>query len=234
MRYFALAAIAMLAACAPQRPIPRAVPQSANPGAIVALEIAFAREAKEKGEIATFRKYAAKDATVFRPQPVSFLEYSAADKDKGGKATQWQPHKVFMSCDGRTAVSSGAWQTTAENGYFTTVWQWFPSGREAPMQQGTGPDGEWRWILRHTNMLTKPLPRAEMIETKVASCKGRANAPLMAPPEGAKMKMGLSRDQSLNYTWVVLPDNSRTLEVSLWDGTGFETLVMDSVPEPKP
>jgi hypothetical protein len=55
----------------------------------------------------------------------------------------------------------------------------------------------------------------------------------MAPPEGAKMKMGLSRDQSLNFTWVVPTDKSRTIEINLWNGTGFDTVLFDSVAAPK-
>ena len=35
------------------------------------------------------------------------------------------------------------------------------------------------------------------------------------------MKMGLSFDQSLNFTWIVQPDGSRSVVVRLWNGTGF-------------
>ena len=73
-----------------------------------------------------------------------------------------------------------------------------------------------------------------MIETRVASCKGQPNAPLSAPPEGAKMKMGLSLDQSLNFTWVVLPDGSRSVTVRLWNGNAFDTVIADQVAAPKP
>ena len=68
-----------------------------------------------------------------------------------------------------------------------------------------------------------------MIETRVASCKGMPPAIIQAPPEGAKMKMGLSRDQSLNYTWVVQPDGARTLEVKLWNGQAHDSVLLDKV-----
>jgi hypothetical protein len=218
------------ASCAPQAERPRAVPQSANPSSIVATEIAFSREAREKGENAAFQRYAAKEALVFRPQPVLFSEYSKGVKDSGS-ATKWQPHKVFMSCDGRTAIATGAWQTSDANGYFTTIWQWFPKSRvDASAQlQGVSGEGEWRWLLRHGDALKKPLPRPEMIETKSASCKGRASAPLSAPPVGAKMKAGYSFDQSLQWNWVVTADGARTFQANVWSGTGLDVVILQSV-----
>jgi hypothetical protein len=68
-----------------------------------------------------------------------------------------------------------------------------------------------------------------MIETKVASCKGRAPATLLAPPEGAQMKTGYSRDQSLSYSWTVQPNGARTVEVKLWNGHATDTVILDSV-----
>jgi hypothetical protein len=93
-------------------------------------------------------------------------------------------------------------------------------------------DGEWKWVVDHGDALTAPRAVPELIETRVASCKGQPNAPLSAPPMGAKMKMGLSRDQSLNFTWIVLPDNSRTVTVRLWNGEAFDTVIADSVAAP--
>ncbi len=227
---FALPVTAVFAAsCAPQAERPRAIPQSANPSSIVATEMAFSREAGEKGENTAFRRYAAKDALVFRPQPVLFSEYSKGVKDSGS-ATKWQPHKVYMSCDGRTAIATGAWQTSDANGYFTTVWQWFPKSRTdaAAQTQGVSGEGEWKWTLRHGDTLNKPMPRAEMIETKSASCKGRASAPLSAPPVGAKMKAGYSFDQSLQWNWVVTADGARNFSASVWNGTALEQVISQS------
>jgi hypothetical protein len=230
---FFLISASLLAGCAPQRELPRQVPQSANPSAVVALELAFAREAKEKGEYTAFRKYAARDAIVFRPQPVLFSEYAKGMKDPV-TATRWQPHEVYLSCDGRTAITTGAWQEGKETGYFTTVWQWFPRSKtEAALQpQGTIGEGEWKWTLRHGDTLKEPMQRAESITTKVASCKGRANAPLSAPPIGAKMKTGLSIDQSLQWTWVVTPDGARNFSASMWNGASLDNMIIQQVAAP--
>jgi hypothetical protein len=228
-----LISASLLVACVAQRDLPRQVPQSADPSAIVAVEIAFARYAKEKGEWTAFRKYAAGDATLFRPQPVSVWDYSKGLKDPAD-ATRWQPEKVYMSCDGRTAIVNGVWQMSAENGYFVTVWQWFPRSKtEAAQQpQGTIGEGEWKWVLRHGDTIKKPTPRAETIETKIASCKGRASAPLSAPPIGAKMKVGLSIDQSLQWTWVVTEDGARNFSASMWNGTSLDDVIIQQVAAP--
>jgi hypothetical protein len=218
------AIMAMLPACTQERLRPPPIPQSANPSAVVALEMAMAREAKEKGEISTLRKYAAKEALVFNPQPVTYDEATKGLKDPK-TAAKWQPHKVYMSCDGRTALAYGAWQASGQNGYFIRAWQWFPRSKEAAMQQGTIGDGEWRWLMRYDDVLETSLPPAETIETKTASCKGRAPTPLTAPPVGAKMKLGFAFDQSLQWSWVVTEKGARTFEARIWNGETIETVI---------
>ena len=200
-------------------------PKLANPSAVIAAEIAFNRLAQEKGQWTAFRETAAKDATMFVPQPVSAQVWLKGKADPA-TSVKWQPHKAFMSCDGKTGVTTGAAQWPGgQSGYFTTVWQWFEKGSQG--------DGEWKWVLDHGDVIATPRPPAEMIETRVASCKGKAPAALTAPAVGSQMKMGFSRDQSLNWTWVVQPDGARTLDVRLWNGTSTDSVIMDSVAAPK-
>lgn len=196
-------------------------PKIANPSAIVATEIGFNQLAQEKGQWTAFRQTAAKDAVMFVPQPVSALEYLKGKPDPA-RAVSRQPHTALMSCDGQTGVTTGAWQSgDGTFGYFTTVWQFVETNARG--------DGEWKWVLDHRDALTAPRASQEMIATKVASCKGRAAAALVAPPEGAAMKTGYARDQSLSYNWVVQPDGARTVEVTLWNGTVSETVISDQV-----
>ncbi len=224
MRQFVIIAAAVaLASCAggPSKAQRSFEPKLANPSAVIAAEIAFNRLAQEKGQWTAFRQTAGKDAVMFMPQPIVAQEWLNGKTDPP-KAVKWQPHKAFMSCDGKTGVTTGAWQAPdGSTGYFTTVWQYF---QKTP--QG---DGEWKWVMDHIDSLTAPLVPKEMIETKVASCGGSAPAAMVAPPENAKMKMGLSRDQSLSYTWVVQPDGARTVEVKLWNGTSADTVIFDKV-----
>jgi len=227
----ATAAIAILASgCAAQPMMRGGTSPSANPSAIIAAEIAFNRLAQEKGFRAAQQETGTKDAVVFLPQPTLLAD--ALKLNEGPEVTpKWQPHKAYMSCDGRTGVTTGAWQLPdGKTGYFTTVWQWQAKGKlpkyAPPSFLGKG---EWKWVLDHGDALPAPLPAPEMIETRIASCKGQPNAPISAPPEGAKMKMGLSIDQSLNYTWIVMPDGLRTLIVRLWNGSDFDTVIANKV-----
>jgi hypothetical protein len=213
---------ATLTACAGGAAGPRGFqPKIATPSAIIAAEIAFNRLAQEKGQWTAFRETAAKDATMFVPQPVMAQEWLKG-RANPAQSVKWQPHKALMSCDGKTGVTTGAAQwPDGRHGYFTTVWQ---------LDQ-RGPDdlGEWRWIVDHGDFIDAPRKAPEFIETRVASCKGSAPAAITAPAEGAKMKTGFSRDQSLSYSWVVQPDGARTFEVKLWNGETSETVIMDRV-----
>jgi hypothetical protein len=215
------AALLLIACGGGLRPPEGFQPKIAQPSAVIAAEIAFNRLAQEKGQWTAFRETAAKDATMFVPQPVAAQDWLKGRADPP-VSVKWQPHKVFMSCDGKTGVTTGAAQwPDGRHGYFTTVWQLF--------QRNSTDSGEWKWVADHGDFVAAPRPAPEFIETRVASCKGRPPAALQAPTEGAKMKMGLSRDQSLSYTWVVQADGARTLEVKLWNGTSSDTVLLDRV-----
>ncbi len=193
----------------------------ANPSAVIAAEIRFNQRAQEKGQWTAFREIAGKDAIMFVPQPTLALAWLNGRPDPS-RSVKWQPHKAFMSCDGKTGVTTGAAQwPDGRHGYFTTVWNLDKRNLNDP--------GEWRWIVDHGDFVATPRAAPEMIETRVASCKGSAPATLVAPAEGAKMKTGLSRDQSLSYTWTVQADGSRTIEVKLWNGQAADTVILDRV-----
>jgi hypothetical protein len=224
--YPALLFVAALGGCAagPSPEFRNFQPKIANPSAIIAAEIGFNQLAQEKGQWTAFRQTAAKDAMMFVPQPVSALEYLKGKADPA-QSVKWQPSNAFMSCDGKTGVTTGAWQRgDGSVGYFTTVWQF--------VETNAAGDGEWKWVLYHGDTLTAPRASKEMIETKVASCKGSASGSLVAPSEGAVMKAGYARDQSLSYTWVVQPNGARTVEVKLWNGTVSETVISNQVAAP--
>lgn len=221
--YSALLLVAALGGCAasPGPEFRNFQPKIANPSAIIAAEIAFNQLAQQKGQWTAFRETAAKDAVMFVPQPTAALDWLKGRADPA-VSVKWQPHKAIMSCDGKTGVTTGAWQKPDGSvGYFTTVWQFIETNSRG--------DGEWKWVLDHGDTLTAPRAPKEMIETQVASCKGRAPATLAAPPEGAIMKTGYARDQSLSYTYVVQPDGARTIEVKLWNGETTEAIITDQV-----
>ena len=221
--YLALFLTATLAGCAagPSSEFRSFQPKIANPSAIIAAEIAFNQLAQQKGQWTAFRDTAAKDAVMFVPQPSNALDWLRGKADPA-QSVKWQPHKAFMSCDGKTGVTTGGWQKPdGSTGYFTTVWQF--------VEKNDRGDGTWKWVLDHGDALTAPRAAKEMIETQVASCKGRAPVALTAPPEGATMKTGYARDQSLSYAYVVQPNGARSIEVKLWNGEALETVIADQV-----
>lgn len=196
---------------------------SANPGDLVAADIAMARSAQQDGIFTALSNNAARNAVMFTPGRVVALDWLKA-QGKAPFSVKWQPHKVYMSCDGKTGVTTGAFQASDNTrGSYTTVWGF------AERSGSTNNDGKWQWLLDH-NVPQAAAPKSpESIATRVASCKGSAPAEISAPPENVVMKQGLSRDQSLSFTWMSRPDQSRTVSVSLWNGTAMEEVLHDEV-----
>jgi hypothetical protein len=221
-----LLAAAALSACAasPSREFYEFQPKIANPSAIIAANIGFNQLAQQKGQWTAFRETAGKDAVLFVPQPALALEWLKGKSDPTAPA-KWQPHKAIMSCDGKTGVTTGAWERPdGAVGYFTTVWQY--------VEKNARGDGDWKWVLHHEDTLTSPRAPNEMIETKVASCKGAASATLATSSEDIVAKTGFARDQSLSYRYIVQANGARTVQVTLWNGATSETVIMDEVASP--
>jgi hypothetical protein len=213
----------MLASCAsPSGPRGRGpVKFAQNPTVILALDIAQNRLAQDKDAYAALGETAAKNAVIFVPEPVEAKPWLKAQSPL--KNTSWQPHRVFMSCDGKTGVTTGAIKWGNVDGYYTTVWQFFQK------PDGTG---DWRWVLSHGDSIEVKREAPEFLQPKTASCKGAAPAILSAPGVGEQMKQNLSRDQSLSVSWLYRPDKSRMIEVKLWNGSAMETVLRDEVAVP--
>lgn len=225
-----LAALSTLAACAsgprqsyPDRIINRALagaPGQAQPSDVVATEIAFARLAREKGQWSAFAEFAADDGVMFVPEPVAAKSWLRG-RANPAQSVAWQPHQVWMSCDGSLAVTKGAWQRPdGSNGYFTTVWQ-----RQK--------DRTYRWVMDQGDVLAQPLVEPEFIGTEVADCRaGReiviaTGLDLEIPGRGA----GRSMDGSLAYEWDVSLDRSRRFRVTmLLDDEMVEVLQLEVAP----
>ena len=209
-----LAACAVIAGCTgPQARLPRGVKPIANPSAIVATELAFAREAQERGQWTAFADFAAPDAIMFEPQPVLAKDWLKKQANPA-QALTWQPYAVWMSCDGSMAVSKGAWQRpNGSTGYFTTVWK-----RQR--------DGNYKWTLDQGDALAKPLPAPEMIAGQVADCSRPAPPDI---PAAAGRMVGWSDDETLQWIAEVQPDGSRTFKAHRWTGSGYEEVVRSEV-----
>jgi hypothetical protein len=214
-----LAAVAaLLAGCATNR-IPDALgdrPLLANPSAVIATEIAFARAAQDDGQWTAFRRFATDDADMFVPARVRAQDWLKGRTDPA-QAVRWQTQRVVMSCDGNAAVSTGAWQRPdGSQGYFTTVWR----------RQN---DGRWKWVLDHGDVLAVPRESSDAISSRVASCEALPTALPAATATGGDAKQGAARDNSLVWSSVVAPDGARSVAAHLWNGTAFETVLEDTV-----
>jgi len=217
----AAASIAMLSGCSGSSPRGDLYnrPLAANPSAFVAAEIAFARLAQEKGQWTAFRETAADDAVMFVPQRVLAQSWLKGKADPA-QAVNWQPHAVYISCDGNSGATTGAWQNGAAFGYFTTVW------RRDPRK------GEMHWVLDHGADLTTPREAPDFISTRQAACGTRPAAAVTAAKEDEDMQVGLSDDQTLSWTSIVRPDGSRRVTVRMWDGDAMVPVIDDRVAAP--
>jgi hypothetical protein len=207
----ALVLVATAIAAAPPRG-PRSRPpgrQYADPSAVIAAEIAFARLAQVKGQWTAFRETATAAAEMFVPGRVLAQGWLKGRADPA-VAVRWQPHGVWMSCDGSAGVTQGAWQGPRATGMFSTVWR-----RQRK--------GGYKWVLDQGQPLPAPLPAPEMIAGKVADCKpGAGPVPASPPPQGVDARDGRSADMTLQWTSWVWPGGRRQFFVYLWNGTAFD------------
>lgn len=195
---------------------------AAAPQAMSAIdaERAFVADAQKLGQWTAFRKHAAGDAIMFLPQAGSAQEW-LKDKADPPVPVYWWPGRSYVSCDGNTAINTGPWvrQFGKSVGYFTTVWQ-----RQA--------DGGWKWVLDHGDVLGSPRAEGGDIKPRTASCTGKplnVAPPIISAPAGAKTGRNMSADGSLRWNWTVLADGSRTVSAEIWNGSGFDAVIVDRV-----
>jgi hypothetical protein len=218
MRWPALLLALAAGSVAQAQPAPPPQRGAANPSAVIAAEIAFAQLAQDKGQWTAFAEYAAPDAVMFVPQMVLARDWLKG-RANPPVAVRWQPHRVWSSCDGSLAVSTGAWQRPGGTGWFTTIWQ-----RQK--------NGGYKWVLDHGDALREPLVAPEMIAALVAGCPRRERGaarttrpeqPRQARREAAPFdpakRTGRSDDGTLTWEVVVDPSGARNLSVA-WTKDG--------------
>ena len=221
-RFAVFVALVALAACSAGRPGDRDLRPVANPSAVIATELAFARTAQERGQWTAFRQFAAREAVMFVPEPVNAQEWLRRQTDPP-QAVQWQPHQVWSSCDGTIAATRGAWQRPdGSHGFFTTIWQ----------RQDRG---VYRWVLDHGDSTDEPLAAPEMIAATTADCGGTpatgSDLPMFASGKIQPFASKASDDHTLLWSYNTTPDGSREVIAMLWNGTEYEMVVEDRIGE---
>ena len=192
----------------------------ADPGAVVAADIAQNRQAQDIGVAAALMQSAAPDAIVLVPRPVPARTWLA--DAPAFPPTSWQPHEVHVSCDGSLAVTSGAIAWGGVPGFYTTIWQ----------RQGNGRgDTGWRWVLSHGDGVERARTQPDLIRSTVARCaepEGKAFAAAVGGQSGG----GTSADDTLAYRWQVDAGGARRLVVRSWTTDGWSSVLDDSVSAP--
>lgn len=230
---FAFLALALLPAAPALAEDARPAPSYANPSAVIAAELAFARAAQERGQWTAFRETAAADAVMFVPAMV-LAQAWLKDRADPPQAVRWQPHEVWSSCDGSLVVSHGAWQKPGQAGWFTTIWQ---------RQE----DGGYKWVLDHGDSVAEPASAPEFTPAHVAECPPRrdqaADAPPppggprhhkrkrkpVPPPFDPAHRAGKSQDGTIAWEVTAEPDGAHNLSIT-WRRAGHdEQLLIEQV-----
>jgi hypothetical protein len=177
----------------------------ADPSAVIAADLALSRNVREKGQWQALRKAAAPDAVLFAPRAVDAATW--LKRRPGADAPQrWQPRTVWMSCDGKYAVSRGAWTRGADSGEYISVWE-----RQEK--------GQWKWLLREEGPAGGEGEVPEMIAGKVAECSGLPRRRRLSDDEPPLIPANAtSYDGSLRWSVQVAADCSRSIMVEAWDG----------------
>lgn len=174
---------------------------AANPSAVIAAELAFARAARERGTWIAFRDTATIDALW--PAP-GWRNVRAALKGAADPAQPIlrEPDRVWASCDGSFALSTGpsTWPSGRRT-RFATIWQ-------------RQDDGRYRWVLDQGLDLEPGYAKPEMIAAQVAECaQPRRGRPDRAR-RGLAWQSGASDDGTLAWTSELRADCSRSFTAS--------------------
>lgn len=208
MRVYAAAMALTLTACAPtgssveQRRAAFLGPV-AEPSAVIAAELAFAREARERGTWTAFRRWATDDAIWPGPgwQNVRAALEGLADP---AQPILWEPDLVWSSCDGSFALSTGpATWPSGRRTRFATIWQ-------------RQDDGSYRWVLDQGLDPDAGAAKPEMIAANVAECGEGARTERRAryrARRGLPWQSGTSDDVTLAWSSSLAADCSRSFAV---------------------
>jgi hypothetical protein len=245
--FASLVALSLLASCSagpPRMPLERIdrvladAPGAAQPGKIVAREIEFSRAARENGQWTAFRAFMAPGALIHGQSGAIDADQWLATQADPPEAVQWAARSVWMSCDGRLAVSRGRFRDPdGRIGTFVTIWQ----------QQA---DRSYKWVY-DSGALDDPQPDGqladdgagiivsadEIIQGYVADCPGSGGA---APdnwanlrPAGTQSGGAQSPDGTLHWSWYHYPNGGRSIEARYLVDGQWETALDERFPAPE-
>lgn len=192
-------------------------------------ERAFAADAQRRGQWSAFRAWADPTAVMFTPQ-ATWAQGWLKGRRNPPRGLRWAAAQSFVSCDGRTAVNTGAWRGPGNGGTFTTLW----------IRQKSG---AWRWTVDGGDEVAKGRGLPARATARKASCanpelrRRQVEAAYEAPINRAQPPgdTGFTRsaDSTLLYQWKVAPDGARHQLAKLWTGRAFETVLDQRIAAPR-
>jgi len=218
------AALLALAACASGPPRQAMSERSramlrANPSAVIATELAFARMARAQGTWTAFRHYATSDALWPSPGWAN-VQASLKGRPDSAEPIVWGADSVWISCDGSFAASTGeANLTGGRHSRFLTIWQ-----RQS--------NGEYRWVLDQGFDSEGGEIAPDMIAGKVAECPDQRRRPENRVRRGEAWQTGSSNDETLRWESVLRADCSREVTVEIAARDGVEQVFHRVAPAP--
>ena len=245
-----LALTAMLAGCAsgPPRPSKAQVrqieqmlstaPGEAQPSRVVAAESAFELAAVKDGQWTAFRAFAAPGAVLHTESGATDAAAWLSGRSDPEASVRWNVRAVWLSCDGRLALSRGRLKTPGGMvGTFVTVWE-----RQR--------DGEYRWIY-DTGAPDDPQPAParedepsedlivvgalETVQGHVADCVRGPDAVKPEPvslPDGAAAAGGLSPDRTLQWKAIDNGDGTRRVVANILEDGQWRPAMDQAIPGP--
>lgn len=156
-----------LASCAggpdPRNEYGRYLKPVANPGKLVATEIAFSRAWHDKGGASALTEFAKPDAAVFQAE-ITDTPGQAIVQNALPPTASWQTRRVILSCDGAMAAALGE-TVTDQNipATYTNIWE-----RQT--------DGSYRLAISMINPEDSWQDGTDFVTSKIAECSGASNA----------------------------------------------------------
>jgi len=212
-------------------------PGQAQPSKVVAREIEFARAAREEGQWTAFRSFAAPGALIHGQQGTLVAETWLAGRANPAEAVQWEPRTVWMSCDGKLAVSQGRFtDPSGLVGNFHTVWQQQPNREYLWVYDGGSPDNPQpppRETFEDGDIVVTSI---DAVRTDISHCFKRGEemptAPAVSLSDDYASGGGMSPDGTLQWRWEHHPDGRRKIMVNMLRRDGWQVALDETLPEP--
>ena len=226
-RYLFAAPVLALAACAsgPSYPLgstvhgpatKRALDPVGEPGSVAAADLAYAKAVREEGANAALGRFADSGALLHVAGGPADAARQLAGDPQSAQVLRG-PRRVWSSCDGSLAVSTGRFQRAdGLVGNYTTVWELQSDG-----------EYEWTYELREIDDPQPPPPPPNTapdedtivvqelvsIEGRVADCGSAGARPAATSAGSTASGGGQSRDGMLAWTWSQEADGTRRVAV---------------------